>query len=286
MSAVTRVGVVGPGQMGCGFAEVCARAGTDVVVVASGEASAARGRRRLEKSLDRLLGKGKISADERASTVARVAFSWDLGVLEDREFVLEATPEDLDRKLAVFAALDEVVSEEDAVLASTTSALPIMKLGRATRDPGRVLGVHLFNPVQVMPLVELISSLATAPTTAERARAFLEDVLGKEVVWAKDRAGFVVNSLLVPYLLAAVRLVESGVASAEDVDRGMTAGCGHPMGPLRLIDLIGLDTIAAVGEAMYAETKEALHAPPALLLRMVEGGYLGRKTGEGFFSYR
>ncbi|NUT97842.1 MAG: 3-hydroxybutyryl-CoA dehydrogenase, partial [Saccharothrix sp.] len=169
MSAVTRVGVVGPGQMGCGFAEVCARAGTDVVVVASGEASAERGRRRLEKSLDRLLGKGKISVDERAETVARVAFSWDLGVLEDREFVLEATPEDLDRKLAVFAALDEVVSESDAVLASTTSALPIMKLGRATRDPGRVLGVHLFNPVQVMPLVELISSLATAPTTAERA---------------------------------------------------------------------------------------------------------------------
>ncbi|MEJ2853202.1 MULTISPECIES: 3-hydroxybutyryl-CoA dehydrogenase [unclassified Saccharothrix] len=286
MSAVTRVGVVGPGQMGCGFAEVCARAGADVVVVARGEASAERGRQRLEKSLDRLVAKGKMGVDERAETLARVAFSWDVGALADREFVLEATPEDLDRKLAVFAELDEVVSEADAVLASTTSALSIMKLGRATRDPGRVLGVHLFNPVQVMPLVELISSLATDPAIAERARAFLEDVLGKQVVWAKDRAGFVVNSLLVPYLLAAVRLVESGVASAEDVDRGMTAGCGHPMGPLRLIDLIGLDTIAAVGEAMYAETKEALHAPPALLLRMVEGGYLGRKTGEGFFSYR
>lgn len=286
MSAVTRVGVVGPGQMGCGFAEVCARAGTDVVVVASGEASAARGRQRLEKSLDRLVGKGKLSADERAETLARIAFSWDLADLADREFVLEATPEDLGRKLAMFTALDEVVSDGDAVLASTTSALSIMKLGRATRDPSRVVGVHLFNPVQVMPLVELISSLATGPATAERARAFLEDVLGKEVVRAKDRAGFVVNSLLVPYLLAAVRLVESGVASAEDVDRGMRAGCGHPMGPLRLIDLIGLDTIAAVGEAMYAETKESLHAPPALLLRMVEGGYLGRKTGEGFFSYR
>ena len=285
MSAVTRVGVVGPGQMGCGFAEVCARAGTDVLVVASGEASAARGRLRLEKSLDRLLAKAKITADEREGTLARVAFSWDLGDLADREFVLEATPEDLDRKLAIFARLDEVVADEDAVIASTTSALPIMKLGRATRNPARVVGVHLFNPVQVMPLVELINSLATASSTAERARSFLEDVLGKQVVWSKDRAGFVVNSLLVPYLMAAVRLVESGVATAEDVDRGMTAGCGHPMGPLSLVDLIGLDTIAAVGEAMYAETKEPLHAPPALLLRMVEGGYLGRKSGEGFFTY-
>jgi len=285
VSTVDRVGVVGTGQMGVGFAEVCARAGVDVVVAGSSHDSAARGRKRLEQSLERLVLKGKLAAEDSAAALARVTWSADLRDLADRQFVLEAVPEKLATKLVVFGVLDQVVADRDAVLASNTSSLPIMKLGRATGDPGRVVGVHFFNPVQVMPLVEVIASLGTSPGTVERTRAFLADVLGKQVIAATDRAGFVVNSLLVPYLLSAVRMLESGVASAEDIDRGMTAGCGHPMGPLTLIDLIGLDTIAAVGEAMYEETKEPLHAPPALLLRLVEGGYLGRKSGRGFHVY-
>ncbi|RZQ60180.1 3-hydroxybutyryl-CoA dehydrogenase [Amycolatopsis suaedae] len=283
---VERVGVVGCGQMGTGFAEVCARAGLDVLVVASSAESAQRGAARLESSLDRLVGKGKLSEDERATAIARVTYSTDPKDLADRQFVLEAVTEQLATKLEVFAVLDEVVPDRDAVLASTTSALPIMKLARATSAPERVVGVHLFNPVPVMPLAELTASLATGEATLARAAAFLTEVLGKKVIYAKDQAGFVVNSLLVPYLMSAVRMLESGVATAEDIDRGMTLGCGHPMGPLALIDLIGLDVIAAVGEAMYDETREPLHAPPALLLRMIEGGYLGRKSGRGFYPHR
>lgn len=285
MTAIDRVGVVGAGQMGVGFAEICARAGLDVTVVASRPDSADRGRGHLERSLDRLVSKGKLSAPDRSAVLGRVTWSTDLKDLADRQFVLEAVVERLAPKQEIFAHLDEIVTDPAAVLASNTSSLPIMKLGRATENPGRVVGVHFFNPVPVMPLVEVISSLATDTGTITRTTSFLTETLGKQVIAAKDQAGFVVNALLIPYLLAAVRMVESGTASAEDVDRGMTLGCGHPMGPLALIDLIGLDTIAAVGESMYAESKEPLHAPPALLLRMIEGGYLGRKTSRGFYSY-
>ncbi|WP_367129080.1 3-hydroxybutyryl-CoA dehydrogenase [Saccharothrix sp. HUAS TT1] len=284
-TGVRRVGVVGCGQMGAGFAEICARRGLDVLVAASSQESADRGRERLGRSLDRLVRKEKISEAERVDVLGRVAFTTDLKDLRDREFVLEAIAESLPEKVEVFATLDAVVEDPDAVLASNTSSLPIMKLGRATADPSRVIGVHLFNPVQVMPLVEVVASLRTSAATTARTTAFLVDGLGKQVVHAKDQAGFVVNSLFVPFLLAAVRMVEVGVAGAEDVDRGMTQGCGHPMGPLALVDLIGLDTIAAVGHAMYEETKEPLHAPPALLLRMIEGGFLGRKSGRGFYEY-
>jgi 3-hydroxybutyryl-CoA dehydrogenase len=285
MTGIERVGAVGCGQMGAGFAEVCARAGLDVLVVVPGPESVERGRRRLRASLDRLVRKGKLEPTERDAVVDRVAFSTDLKDLRDRQLVIEAVPERLPVKLQILAGLDEVVGEPDAVLASTTSAIPIMKLGRATEDPGRVVGMHFFNPVPVMPLVELVSSLRTSEDTAARASSFLVDVLGKQVIRAKDQAGFVVNSLLVPYLLAAVRMLESADIPAEDIDRGMTLGCGHPMGPLALVDLIGLDTVAAVGEAMYEETKEPLYAPPTLLLRMIEGGFLGRKTGRGFYVH-
>lgn len=280
-----RVGVVGCGQMGAGFAELCARRGLDVLVVASGPESAERGRERVRRSLDRLVRKEKIDASERDDALARISFTAELKDLADRQFVLESIAEDLPRKLELFATLDAVVEDPGAVLASNTSSIPIMRLGRATADPSRVVGAHFFNPVQVMPLVEVIGSLRTSADVLERTTAFLADSLGKQVVRSKDQAGFVVNSLFVPFLLAAVRMVEAGVASAEDVDRGMTAGCGHPMGPLALVDLIGLDTIAAVGTAMYEETKEPLHAPPTLLLRMVEGGLLGRKAGRGFYEY-
>ncbi|MFI6096924.1 3-hydroxybutyryl-CoA dehydrogenase [Lentzea sp. NPDC051213] len=285
MTAIDRVGVVGAGQMGVGFAEICARAGLDVLVAASRPESADRGRRQLERSLDRLVNKEKLSASDRSAALGLVTWSTDLKDLADRQFVLEAVVERLAPKQEIFATLDEIITDPAAVLASTTSSLPIMKLGRATENPSRVIGVHFFNPVPVMPLVEVISSLATDTGTITRTTSFLTKTLGKQVIAAKDQAGFVVNALLLPYLMAAVRMVESETASAEDVDRGMTLGCGHPMGPLALIDLVGLDTVAAVGESMYAETKEPLHAPPALLLRMIDGGYLGRKSGRGFYSY-
>jgi 3-hydroxybutyryl-CoA dehydrogenase len=283
--AIERVGVVGCGQMGAGFAEVCARARLDVLVAVGSEDSAERGGKRLTASLDRLVRKDKLTAADRDAVLDRISFTTDHKALRDRQFVLEAVAEDLAVKQAVFAVLDEVVPDPAAVLASTTSALSITKLARATEAPERVIGVHFFNPVPVMPLVEVVPSLATGAAAVTRTTAFVTGVLGKEVVTARDRAGFVVNAMLVPYLLSAVRLLESGAASAEDIDRGMTGGCGHPMGPLALIDLIGLDVVAAVGEAMYAETREPLHAPPALLLRMIDGGLLGRKSGRGFHDH-
>jgi 3-hydroxybutyryl-CoA dehydrogenase len=186
----------------------------------------------------------------------------------------------------VFQTLSKVVRDPKAVLASNTYSIPIMKLAAVTDQPERVIGMHFFNPVPVLPLVELVPSLLTAPETLEQARRFAEERLDKRTILCKDRAGFVVNALLIPYLLAAIRMVESGFASVEDIDAAMVNGCAHPMGPLALADLIGLDTAAAVAHSMYAEFKEPLYAPPPLLLRMVEAGLLGRKTQHGFYDYR
>ena len=183
------------------------------------------------------------------------------------------------------AKLDEVIRDPDAVLASNTSSIPIMKLGVATQRPSQVIGIHFFNPVPVLNLVELVPSLLTSPDTVERAERFATDVLHKKVIRSQDRAGFVVNALLIPYLLAAMRMVESGFATVEDIDVAMIEGCGHPMGPLRLTDLIGLDTTQAVAESLYDEFKEPLYSPPPLLSRMVEAGLLGRKSGRGFYDY-
>ncbi|MFE3598860.1 3-hydroxybutyryl-CoA dehydrogenase [Streptomyces sp. NPDC059142] len=285
MSGFERIGVVGCGLMGSGFAEVCARAGLGVTVVVRGEDAVDRGRGRLVNSLERARRRGRIGESERDAALERVSFSTSLKDLRDHDFVLESVSERLQDKLEVFAELDEIVENRDAVLASNTSSIPIMKLGRATRDPGRVAGAHFFNPVPMMPLVELIGSLRTRPETLERVDAFVTGPLGKEVVRGQDQPGFVVNALLVPYLLSAVRMLESGAATAEAIDRGMVLGCGHPMGPLALIDLIGLDTIASIGESLHEELKEPLYAPPPLLLRMIEGGFLGKKSGEGFHPY-
>lgn len=284
-AGIRRVGVVGAGQMGAGFAQVCARRGLDVAVACRSEASLERSRQRVGRALDQLVAKGKLTAAERAQTAGRIRFGTGLGGLADRQFVLEAIPERLADKLTVFAELDAVVEDRQAVLASNTSSLPLARLGSATRDPARVIGVHFFNPVPVMPLAEVISSLRTSRAVTEQTAGFVAGPLGKQVIHARDRAGFVVNSLLVPYLLNAVRMLEAGIASAQDIDNGMRLGCGHPMGPLALIDLIGLDTIASVGEAMFAEAKEPMYAPPPLLLRMVESGLLGKKAGAGFYPY-
>lgn len=285
VAEIKRVGVIGCGLMGAGFADVCARAGLEVNVVVSSQASADRDRARLASSYDRRVGKGKLTEAQRDAAQALISFSDDLDTVGDCQFVLEAVGEQLLDKLAIFGALDRLVTDPEAILATNTSSIPIMKLARATGDPGRVVGVHFFNPVPVMPLVELIGSLHTAPETVDRAAAFVTDTLGKQVIRGQDRPGFVVNALLIPYLMAAVRMLESGAASADEIDQGMTLGCGHPMGPLALSDLIGLDTVLAIGEAMYDELKEPLYAPPPLLLRMVEGGLVGKKGGRGFYRY-
>ncbi|WP_172381393.1 3-hydroxybutyryl-CoA dehydrogenase [Streptomyces sp. MNP-20] len=285
MRPVERVGVVGCGTVGAGFAEICARAELDVLVAVPSPESADRGRRRVERSLDRLVAKGRLTGQARDAVALRVEFCTDIGRLGDRDFVLEAAVERLAVKQEVFRRLDEAVKDPAAVLASTTSSIPIMKLAQVTCDAQRVLGAHLFHPVPVMPLVELVGSLRTSGEALARARSFLAGTLGKEVIAAQDRPGFVVNALLVPYLLTAVRMLESDTASAVEIDRCMRLGCAHPLGPLELADLIGLDVVAAIGTQLYEETKAPPHAPPSLLLRMVEAGLLGRKTGRGFHSY-
>jgi 3-hydroxybutyryl-CoA dehydrogenase len=278
-----RIGVVGCGLMGAGIAEVCARAGLDVVAVESSPSAVAAGRGRLEKSLLRAEQRGKI--DSAAGVLGRIRVVEDLGELADREMVVEAIAEDEDAKVEVFARLDKIVTAPDAVLASNTSSIPIMKLAVATERPAFVLGVHFFNPVPVLSLVELVPSLLTAPETTERARSFIETALGKHPILCQDRAGFVVNALLIPFVLSAIRMMESGFATAEDIDEGLVRGAAHPQGPLALADLIGLDTSKAVADSLYEEFKEPLYAAPPLLARMVDAGLLGRKSGRGFYTY-
>ncbi len=281
------VGVVGGGLMGSGIAEVSARAGQDVVVVESSEEAAKGALGRLEKSLERAAAKGKLAANGGSvdEVLARIRVVTDLDAVADREVVVEAIVEDEAAKVALFRQLDAVVTGPDAILASNTSSIPIMKLGVVTSRPTQVIGVHFFNPVPVLQLVELVPSLLTSPETTERSRAWVQDGLGKQAIDCQDRAGFVVNALLIPFILSAIRMFESGFASAEDIDRGLVLGAAHPQGPLALADLIGLDTTKAVAESLYDEFKEPLYAAPPLLQRMVDAGLLGRKTGRGFYTY-
>jgi 3-hydroxybutyryl-CoA dehydrogenase len=280
-----RVGVVGSGLMGSGIAEVCARAGLDVIVREVDAAAAETGQARFAKSLDRAVGSAKLTQDDRDAAFARVTFTTDIDDLADRQLVVEAAVEQEAAKVAIFKELDRVVADPTAVLASNTSSIPIMKLGIATSRPEQVIGIHFFNPVPVLRLVELVTSLLTSPETVARADDFATNVLDKKVIRSQDRAGFIVNSLLIPYLLSAIRMMESGFATADDIDTGMVEGCNHPMGPLHLTDLIGLDTTLAVAQSLYEEFKEPLYAPPPMLSRMVEAGLLGRKTGRGFYDY-
>lgn len=262
MTAISRLGVVGCGLMGSGIAEVAALRGLDVTVAESTPELAAIGRARVTASLDRGLRRGKLTEADRDHALARLSFTHDLGDLSDRQFVVEAVAESREVKLEVFRQLDKVVADPHAVLATNTSSIPVVDLAVATGRASQVVGLHFFNPVPVQKLVELIPALTTGADTLARARDFAAEGLGKEVVQAPDRSGFVVNALLVPYLLAAIRMVESGAARPEDIDRGMELGCAHPMGPLRLLDLIGLDTAQAVADSLYAEFKEPLYAAP------------------------
>lgn len=280
------VGVVGGGQMGQGIAEVSARAGCDVVIVEVSQERADAAVGRIGASLQRGVSRGKLTAEDADATLGRLRASASMDDLADRQLVVEAVIEQKEAKLDVVRRLAEVVTDPDAILASNTSSIPIVELGAAvgTRSTN-VLGLHFFNPVPVLSLVEIIPSLLTAEAVTDRARAFVTDTLGKDPINAPDRAGFTVNALLIPYLLSAIRMLEQGLASAKDIDDGMVKGCAHPMGPLRLSDLIGLDTVLGVAETLYDEQREQLFAPPALLQRLVSAGRLGRKTGHGLYDY-
>nr|WP_285223709.1 3-hydroxybutyryl-CoA dehydrogenase [Frankia sp. AiPa1] len=284
-ASYARLGVIGCGLMGSGIAEVAARAGLDVAVREINDGALDAGRKRLTSSFDHAVRRGKLSEADRDAALGRLTFTTELEALADRDVVVEAIAENEQLKSEIFATLDKVVTRPDAIFASNTSSIPIIRLGVATARPEQVVGIHFFNPVPVQKLVEIVPSLLTSEQTITVAEGFAARALGKQTIRATDRAGFVVNALLVPFLLAAIRMFESGFASADDIDNGLVLGCAHPMGPLRLCDLIGLDTIKGVADSMYAEFKEPTYAAPPLLLRMVDAGLLGRKSGRGFHDY-
>jgi 3-hydroxybutyryl-CoA dehydrogenase len=281
---VRQVGVIGCGLMGSGIVEVVARVGIEVVFLEPTDDLVAAGRARIEASTARALDRGKLSADDREAILGRILGVTALEALADVDLVIEAATEDPAVKQSTFAALDDLV-REDVILGSNTSSIPIATLGAVTRRPDRVIGVHFFNPPPVMGLIELTPSLATSDATVAFARGFGER-LGKTVVVAKDHAGFIVNRLVTPYLCAAIRLCDEGFASREDIDAAMTLGMNHPMGPLRLADFVGLDTVLQIAEVLFAEFRDPMFAPPPLLQRMVSAGHLGRKSGRGFYDYR
>ena len=283
--SIEKVGVIGGGLMGSGITEVTARSGLDVVLIEISDDAAKAAAARVEGSLRRAESRGKITAEEVEAVLGRIRFETELTTLADRDLVIEAASEHEETKLNLFRTVGSILEKDDAILASNTSSIPIVKLGAVSGRAHNVMGVHFFNPAPVMQLVELIPSLTTSTETLDRMRGWVTDGLGKKPIDATDRAGFVVNSLLVPYLLSAIRMYEAGYASAADIDRGMVLGCGHPMGPLALSDLIGLDTVKAIGQSMYDEFKEPLYSPPPLLDRMVDAGLLGKKSGQGFYGY-
>ena len=280
---VRRVGVVGCGLMGSGIVEVVARAGAEVVFVEGDEALVAKGRGWIERSVGKAVERGKLEGGEAEALLARVQGSVDLAALDASDLVIEAATEDVEAKLAIFRGLGEV-TKPAVILASNTSSIPIVELAVASGRPDKVVGMHFFNPPPVMTLLELTPALTTSEETLAFVRAYGTDVLGKTCVQAKDHAGFIVNRLLVPYLYDAVRLLDEGFATREDIDTAIRLGLAHPMGPLALMDLIGLDTMLSIGEVLYAEFREERYAPPPLLRRMVAAGRLGRKSGGGFYA--
>jgi 3-hydroxybutyryl-CoA dehydrogenase len=277
------VGVLGCGLMGSGIAQVSAVAGYDVIVRDLDQGLLARGRAAIEGSLAKFVEKGKLEAAARDAALRRLRSTTALEELQGCDLIIEAVTEDLELKTKLWTSLDRLC-REDALFASNTSSLSIISMARVTKRPDRFLGLHFFNPVPLMPLVEVVRSVATAPEPLAAAMDFVGR-LGKQPIAAKDSAGFIVNLLLIPYLLDAVRAVERGVASVPDIDAGMKLGCGHPMGPLTLLDFVGLDTSLKVGEILYEEYREPRYAPPPLLKRMVLAGWFGKKSGKGFYDY-
>jgi 3-hydroxybutyryl-CoA dehydrogenase len=283
MSEVREIGVVGAGFMGSGIAESAARAGLRVRVYEPNEGPLRLSKGRIEASVERAVRGGKMDEEQAAALQERISFSPELHSLHGSELVIEAIVEDLEVKKAMFKLLDDAL-DDSVILASNTSSIPIAGLAAATHRPTRVLGLHFFSPVPVMKLVEIVVALDTADDTIAKGEAFVEQI-GKRPIRTKDRSGFIVNMLLVPYLMAAVRMFEDGFATREDIDDGMKLGAGHPMGPLQLCDFIGLDVLYAVCDSLYEEFKRAEYAPPPLMKRMVALGHLGRKTGRGFYEY-
>ncbi len=281
--AMETVGVLGCGQMGSGIAQVAAAAGFRVLARDVDQAVLARGRAAIEASLGRFIAKGTLEPAARDAALARLAFTTRLEDLGAADLVIEAVVEDLALKKAQWAALDAICRPQ-VIFASNTSSLSILAMAAATRRPDRVLGLHFFNPVPMMPLVEVVRTVTTAPEVVAQAVDFVRR-LGKQPVAARDSAGFIVNRLLIPYLLDAVRAREAGLASTADIDAGMKLGCGHPMGPLMLLDFVGLDTTSRVAEIMFEEFREPRFAPPPLLRRLVMAGWLGKKSGKGFYDW-
>ena len=283
MNGIRRVGVLGAGLMGSGIAQVAASCGFDTVVRDVSEAALARGRAAVEKSLAKFVEKGQLLADARDAALQRMTWSTDLGAVATTDIIIEAVTEDLPLKTALYRDLHPRTADE-TIFASNTSSLSIVTLAAASGRPDRFVGLHFFNPVPLMPLVEVVRAVTTSEATFARALAFARG-LGKDAVAARDGSGFIVNRLLVPYLLDAVRSLEQGTGSVADIDRAMMLGCGHPMGPFTLLDFVGLDTTLRIGEIMFDEYREPRFAPPALLRRMVAAGWLGRKSGRGFYDY-
>ena len=280
---VRTVGVIGCGLMGSGISEVVARAGQTAVVLETSDELVERGRQRIETSTLRAVERGRLDAEERTAVLGRISLTTDVQDLAGVDLVIEAATEDHDTKVGMFRRLDEVTKPE-VILASNTSSIPIADLGAATSRPDKVLGMHFFNPVPAMGLIELVRAISTSDDTMAFGRAY-GVVLGKTTVESRDRAGFIVNALLIPYLNGAIRMLEDGFATREDIDTAVHLGLNHPMGPLRLIDLIGLDTHLFIANVLFEEFKEPAFAPPPLLRRMVTAGLLGRKVGRGFYEY-
>jgi len=283
MAEIKTVAVLGCGLMGSGIAEICAKAGYQTWVREITDELAQKGKTSIEKSLSRAVEKGKLPAEERAAALGRIRTATDLEALRDADIVIEAVTEDLDLKNEMFRTLDRACPEH-TIFASNTSSLTIADMAAATKRPDRVVGLHFFNPVPVMKLVEVVRTIATSDETFRHAFAFARS-LGKEPISAKDTSGFVVNRLLVPYMLDAIRCLEQGLASTEDIDKGMVLGTNYPMGPFTLCDFVGIDTLLRIAEIMFDEYREARFAPPPLLRRMVAMGYYGRKTKKGFYDY-
>jgi 3-hydroxybutyryl-CoA dehydrogenase len=280
---VRKVGVVGCGIMGSGIVEVCAKAGLEVITVELNDETMTRGRRRVEDSMAKAVDRGKLDPAGRDAALARITDSTSLDDMADTDLVIEAATESLVTKLGIFSRLDEI-TRPDVVLATNTSSLPIAELATVTKRGDRIVGMHFFNPPPVMKLLEVVRALTTSEETVAFARG-IGGRLGKTAVLAKDRAGFIVNFLLIPYLNSAIRMLDEGFATREDIDAGVELGLGHPMGPLKLLDLIGLDTAVHVSNVLYDEFKDPIYAAPTMLKRMVTAGYLGRKAGKGFYDY-